>query len=160
MTKILQQIFYRWVKLKMTYNQLNDGIFINLWIITQYSWLTLQWSHNGSDGVSNHRPRDCLLNPLFKGADERKHLCFASLAFVRGIRRRPGNSPHKGPVTREMIPFYDVIMYSLPFLDGLLQTYERPKMFLWKSMHDHADLNLSFWHSPRKCCPRWTECNP
>ena len=28
--------------------------------------LTLQWRHNGHDGVSNHRPRHCLLNCLFR----------------------------------------------------------------------------------------------
>ena len=27
---------------------------------------TLRWRHNGHDDVSNHRPRDCLLNRLFK----------------------------------------------------------------------------------------------
>ena len=35
------------------------------------------------------------------GADQRKHLSSASLAFVRGIHRWPVNSPHKGPVTRK-----------------------------------------------------------
>ena len=30
--------------------------------------------------------------------------------FVRGIHRRPVNSPHKGPVTWKMFPFDDVIM--------------------------------------------------
>ena len=35
---------------------------------------------------------------------------YASLAFVQGIHRRPVNSPHKGPVTRKMFPFDDVIM--------------------------------------------------
>ena len=34
----------------------------------------------------------------------------ASLAFVGRIHRWPVNSPHKGPVTRKMFPFYDVIM--------------------------------------------------
>ena len=28
--------------------------------------LTLQWRHNGSTGVSNHQPHDCLLNRLFR----------------------------------------------------------------------------------------------
>ena len=42
--------------------------------------------------------------------DQRKHQSSASLAFVRGIHRRPVNSPHKWPVTREMSPFDDVIM--------------------------------------------------
>ena len=35
---------------------------------------------------------------------------FASLAFVRIIHRWPVNSPYKGPVTRKMFPFDDVIM--------------------------------------------------
>ena len=43
-------------------------------------------------------------------ADQRKHQNSASLAFVRGVHRRPVNSPHKGPVTRKMFPFGDVIM--------------------------------------------------
>ena len=71
---------------------------------------TLQWRHNGRDGVSNHQPHDCLLDRLFKGADQRKHLSSASLAFARGIHREPGTSPHKWPVTRKMFPFDDVIM--------------------------------------------------
>ena len=43
-------------------------------------------------------------------ADQRIHQSSASLAFVRGIHRWPVNSPHKGPVTRKMFPFYEVIM--------------------------------------------------
>ena len=31
---------------------------------------------------------------------------------MRGIHRWPVNSPHKGPVTRKMFPFDDVIMYA------------------------------------------------
>ena len=47
---------------------------------------------------------------VHSGADQRKHQSSASLAFVRGIHRWPVNSPHKGPVTRKMFPFDDVIM--------------------------------------------------
>ena len=42
--------------------------------------------------------------------DQRKYQSSASLAFVRGIHRRPVNSPHKWPVTWKMFPFDDVIM--------------------------------------------------
>ena len=42
------------------------------------------------------------------GADQRKHQSSPSLAFV--IHRWPVNSSHKGPVTRKMFPFDDVIM--------------------------------------------------
>ena len=47
---------------------------------------------------------------FYSGTDQRKHQSSASLAFVRGIHRGPVNSPHKGPVTRKMFPFDDVIM--------------------------------------------------
>ena len=47
---------------------------------------------------------------VYSGTDKRKHQSSASLAFVRGIHRGPVNSPHKGPVTRKMFPFDDVIM--------------------------------------------------
>ena len=49
---------------------------------------------------------------VYSSADQRKHQSSASLAFVRGIHRRPVNYPHKGPVTRKMSPFDDVIMIS------------------------------------------------
>ena len=47
---------------------------------------------------------------VYSRADQRKHQSSASLAFVWGIQRWPVNSPHKGPVTRKMLPFDDVIM--------------------------------------------------
>ena len=47
---------------------------------------------------------------VYSDADERKHQSSVSLAFVRRIHRGPVNSPHKGPVTRKMFPFDDVIM--------------------------------------------------
>ena len=47
---------------------------------------------------------------VYSRADQRKHQSSASLAFVRRIHRRPVNSPHKGLVTRMMLPFDDVII--------------------------------------------------
>ena len=47
---------------------------------------------------------------VYSGTDQRKHRSSASLAFVRGIHRSPVNSSHKGPVTRKMFPFDDVIV--------------------------------------------------
>ena len=49
---------------------------------------------------------------VYSGADQRKHQSSVSLAFVRGIHRGPVNSPHKWPVTRNMFPFDDVIMFK------------------------------------------------
>ena len=47
---------------------------------------------------------------VYSDADQRKHQSSASLAFVRGIHRGPGNSPHKWPVTWKMFPFDDIMM--------------------------------------------------
>ena len=54
---------------------------------------------------------------VYSGADQRKHQSSASLAFVWGIHRGPVNSPHKGPVTRKMFPFDDVIMLGWVSVD-------------------------------------------
>ena len=70
---------------------------------------TLQWRHNERDGVSNHRPHDCLLTRLF-----RRRLKETTKPCVTGLCG--GNSPvtdefpAQGPVTQKMFPFDDVIM--------------------------------------------------
>ena len=46
------------------------------------------------------------------GADRRKHQSSVPLAFVRGIHRWPVDFPHKGPVTRKVFSFDDVIMWN------------------------------------------------
>ena len=51
-----------------------------------------------------------LYSSVYSGVDQRKHHSSASLAFVMGIHRWPVNSLHKGPVTRKMFSFDDVIM--------------------------------------------------
>ena len=38
--------------------------------IPRNSIYTLQWRHNGHDGVSNHQPHDCFLNRLFRRIKE------------------------------------------------------------------------------------------
>ena len=42
---------------------------------------------------------------VYLGADQRNYQSFAPMAFVRGIRRWPVNSPHKGLVKRKMFRF-------------------------------------------------------
>ena len=56
---------------------------------------------------------------VYAGADQRKNQSSASLAIVRGIHRCPVNSPHKGPVTRKMFPFGDVIIICLAFFSHI-----------------------------------------
>ena len=79
----------------------------------------LQSRHNGHDDVSNHQPRDCLLNRLFRHRWKKTSklrvtgLCAGNLPVAV-------NSPHKGPVTRKMLPFDDVPMWTpFPICHGL-----------------------------------------
>ena len=70
---------------------------------------SLHWRHNGRNSVSNHQRQDCLLNRLFRRrSKEISKLPVTGLC----VRNSPGpvNSAHKGPVTRKMFPFDDVIM--------------------------------------------------
>ena len=63
--------------------------------------------------------RVIVYSTVYSGADQRKHLSSASLAFVWRIHRWPVNSPHKWPVTRKMFPFDDVIMITQNNPDGV-----------------------------------------
>ena len=66
--------------------------------------------------VSEMGPRLTIVySTVYLVADQRKHQSSASLAFVRGIHRWPGNSPHKAPVTQKIFPFDDVIMGTSDF---------------------------------------------
>ena len=70
---------------------------------------SLHWRHNDHDGVSNHQPHGCLLNRLFRRRSKKtSKLCVTGLCVGNSLG--PVNSPHKGPVTRKMFPFDDVIM--------------------------------------------------
>ena len=72
----------------------------------------LQWRHNEHNGVSNHRRLDCLLNRLFRHRSK-KTLKLRVTGLCAGNSPGPVNSPHKGPVTRKMFPFDDVIMAAV-----------------------------------------------
>ena len=71
--------------------------------------IALHWRHNDYDGVSNHQPHGCLLNRLITRRSKKT----SKLRVIGlGVGNSPGpvNSQHKGPVTRKMFPFHDVIM--------------------------------------------------
>ena len=56
---------------------------------------TLQWRHNGCDSVSNHQPRHCLLNRLFKSRSKK-----TTKLRVTGLS--VGNSPVTGEFPAQM----------------------------------------------------------
>ena len=60
---------------------------------------------------------------VYSGADQRKHQSSASLAFVRGIHRRPVNYPHKGPVTRKMFTLMTSSWFQYKALVHVFMSY-------------------------------------
>ena len=68
------------------------------------------------------------------GTYQIKHQSSASLVFAREIHRWPVDSPLKGPVSRKMFPFVDVIMFFSRWVsDGypiLRQHLAYPKLYL------------------------------
>ena len=83
-----------------------------------YPWRTYHWNRVSQLGwyysdvimsamASQITSITIVYSIVYSGADRRKHQISASLAFARGIHRWPVNSPHKGPVTRKMLPFDD-----------------------------------------------------
>ena len=89
----------------------------------------LQWRHNERDGVSNHHPRDCLLNRLFKAQIKE-----TSKLRVTGLC--DGNSPKTGefPAQRASNAFFknNLLrcgwMWLVSFIGCLLL---RLYVFLW-----------------------------
>ena len=72
--------------------------------------MPLRCRRNGRYSVSNHQPRDCLLNRLFRHRSKKTpKLRVAGLCA--GNSPETGEFPHKWPVTRKIFPFDDVIMH-------------------------------------------------
>ena len=89
------------------FTHIHQGCFVGGCVVVWlpgYYWRNLegsalQWRHNECDSVSNHRRLDCLPNRLFRRRSKKT-----------SNHRWPVDCPHKGPLTREMFPFDDVIM--------------------------------------------------
>ena len=67
------------------------------------SWGTSTTVHDDQSALSLH-------STVYSGVDQRNHQSSASLDFVLGIHQWPVYSLHKGPLTRKIFPFDDVII--------------------------------------------------
>ena len=104
-----------------------DEIWFSVGMLQWTGSSLLQWCHNERDGVWNHQHLNCLLNRLFRCRPKKTSmLCITGLCEVNfwvwvwvwvWIHRWLVDSPHKGPITRKMLPFDGVIMITL--YDGL-----------------------------------------
>ena len=91
---------------------------------------------------------------VYSGKGERDQSS-ASLALVRGIHWWPVNSPHKGPVTRKMVPFDDVIMRRICItgLQGihsclLAVSYNAVCATLYRILKVILHSQCSYWATP------------
>ena len=105
-----------------------------------------QRHHNECSGFSTHRRLDCLLNRFFRRRSKKTSklpvtgLCCVIQAQIKENIKAPHHwplcgevtgdrwipRPHKGPVTRKMFPFDDVIMFMLSnwYCDWSISIYE------------------------------------
>ena len=87
-------------------------------------------------------PASWLFTTIYSGTFERKYQSSTSMVFVRGIHWWPVNSPLKGPVTRKMFRFDDVIMLSLQQMTAMFSSWQ--KAFLPANIH-HSWLHAMSW---------------
>ena len=120
--------------------QYSNHLLVRTKALENRSVYTLHWRHNDHDGVSNHQPHGCLLNRLFRRRSKKTSKLRVN-GFCVGKSPGPVNSPHKGPVTRKMFPFYDVIIiHPWPLMEGRLH-------FVPISSSNYVD-SRDFCHEP------------
>ena len=116
--------------------------------MSQIVWIslsdTLQWCHDGYNGISNHLHLDVLLNHLFRCRSKK-----TSTLYVIGLCE--GNSPHKGPVTLKMLPIDDVIMRNCCIVQSMYNV-SYPKTWVGVINFLHSIIS---WFSPLSLITCW-----
>ena len=116
---LIQIITYRLFGISANFESQHNSFHIKKWIwklSTKCRSLGCRFHYNDiimGAMVSQITNLTVVYSTVYSGADQRNHQSSASLAFVRGIYRRPVNSPHKWPVTQKMFPYDDVIMQCI-----------------------------------------------
>ena len=119
------QCFLLWYQLSslagQTLRETKQGINkLYLALTDSWHWLGLHWEQNGDVIMAVLASQITTVSIIYStvclGEDQRKHQSSASLVFARGIHRWLVNSPHQGPVTRNMFPFHDVIVTYLSLI--------------------------------------------
>ena len=114
---------WSYVCLALTHPDSTTTLFVTISSVTE-KWATclklsfIQWCCYGTHYndiimgtiASQIMSLTIVYSTFYSDTDQRKHQNSVSLAFVWGIHRWPVNSLQKGPVTRKMFPFDDVIM--------------------------------------------------
>ena len=80
---------------------------------------SLQWHHNGRDGVSNHQPRDCLFNRLFR----RRSKKFPA--------QRANNAGNISIWWRHHVIFFHVFCCTWTLTIGIFPSFRKMLMMCW-----------------------------
>ena len=96
---------------------------------------------------------------IYSGTDQRKHQSSASLAFVRGIHLWPVNSPDKGPVTRKMFPFDDIIMKNFIYRPAIWGWCAADSSLKWPSSYFASSTPLRSIKSFNRSSCNWGHFN-
>ena len=131
------------------------ALWISVW--WQYTQLALQWRHNELDGVSNHQPRHCLLNRLFRRRSKKTKLRVTGLC--------EGNSPVTGEFPaqkfcnaenvsiwwRHHVIFSCHVCLQLPFKTDSTTQYN--DIMTWKCpLCGESTASPWFPHTTGQCC--------
>ena len=123
-------IWHIWVRAKNLFGLLvcNEVIFKNVTILQEYKGLIIHYNDAIMSAMASQiTSLTIVYSIVYSGADQRNHQSSVSLTFVRRICRWPVNSPHKGPVTRKIFPFDDVIMsHNNLHGEGLSNIHQTP----------------------------------
>ena len=126
---------------------------LDSWYMTSDQFLTssLQWRHNGRDGVSNHQPHDCLLNRLFRRRSNKTSelrvtgLC-GEFTDDRWIHSTNGQLRGKcfNLMTSSWIPGAELSFHSRPWTDMVLNMQD-------KSLSSMRTVCDYMYHASIKC---------
>ena len=95
--------------------------------------MTLRWRHNGRDSVSNHQPRDCLLNRLFRYKSKK-----TSQLRVTGLC--VGNSPGTGEFPAQMASNAENFSIWWRHHEYVIELGQHCAFYLWKRHDDMETL--------------------
>ena len=148
-----------------TWNEQNtidvDSFWFKMDDSNRQSEIALHRRHNDHDDVSNHQPHGGLLNRLLKRRSKKTSKLRVTGLCVRNSAG-PVNSPHKGPVTRKMFPFDDVIMESSRQLVSLIYNsrfyHERFGKLKKPILHFDND-HFTFSFDNKRCILIWCLTN-
>ena len=109
--------------------------------------VSLQWCHNGRDGVSNLQPHDCLLNRLFgRSSKKTSKLCVTGLC--------EGNSPVTGefPHPRlQFCTFHDSMIWTNLWCDWINWIINAVRIFYIREKYIFTEELITHWISAPAC---------